>query len=532
MTQVFLHNGPILTMDEGHPVANAMLLEHGRIIAIGSVDEVKAQVRPGAEDIDLRGRLATPGLFDAHAHIMSTGFTLGQVDVTPDTVSSIPEMQAAVRKRAETVPSGNWILGQGYDQASLAEGRHPTRQDLDAAAPDHPVFVWRTCHHIGVANSRALAAAGLSAATPDSSDGTLDRDESGELTGVLREAMNDPVKAVLGQPTEDDIATAIAQGGQEFRRWGVTSASEAGIGTSKQLAAYQRTRDDGTLALRTTLMMMIDQTLEPLSSLGIRTGFGDSWLQIGNAKLFTDGSIGGRTARMYQPYEGEPDNVGLWMDDPQAMKSKIVAAHTAGFQLGCHAIGDEAIELLLDAYAEAQRAAPRADARHRIEHCSVIDERLMQRIADQQVVPIPGTSFLYYHRPAYYENIGADRVRYAYAMRSFADRGIVAAASTDSPVVPVNPMLGLQSMVTRRDRTGAEAWTEEAISIEEALRAYTWNGAFASFTEHEKGSLEVGKLADVAIFDQDLRQTPSEQLHTAHVDYTIADGQVVYERHA
>ena len=531
MTQqrMILHGGPILTMDPDRPEVEAVGIIGDRIAAAGSLANVRAAV-PQAEAFDLDGRLATPGLYDAHCHVMMTGFALGELDVSAESAPSIGDIQRLVAEAAARVPEGTWIIGQGYDQASLAEQRHPTRDDLDTVAPHHPVLLWRSCHHIAVANSAALRAGGVTAATSDPGDGRIDRDASGEPTGVLREAAVGMVSDVIPAPTEDQIADAIVAGGNEFRAHGVTSVAEAGIRLPEQMRAYQRLAERGELPLRTYLMMIIDDTLGAMVALGVRSGFGDDWLRIGNAKLFSDGSIGGRTARMRRPYEGEPDNYGIWMIPPEEIKAKVLRAHRAGFQIGIHAIGDAAIELILDAYAEAQAALPRPDVRHRIEHCSIVDLPLIERIARERVVPIPGTTFLHYTRPAYEQNLGRERFRYAYAMKTFADHGIIAAASSDAPVVPVDPLLGIQTMVTRLDRTGADAWTEERIRVEDAIRAYTVNAAYASHQETIKGTVRPGYLADIAVFDRDLRTMAPNDLHTARVDATIQAGTVVYER--
>lgn len=531
MTQsrLIVHGGPILTMDPARPEVEAIGIVGNRIAAAGSLAEVRDLV-PGAEAFDLAGRLATPGLYDAHCHVMMTGFALNELDLSAEAAPAIADIQRLVAEAAARLSAGTWIVGQGYDQASLTEQRHPTRADLDAVAPDHPVLLWRSCHHIAAVNSAALRVAGVSAATADPGDGRIDRDASGEPTGVLREAAVGLVSSAIPEPSEDQIAAAIVAGGNAFRRHGVTSVAEAGIRLPEQMRAYQRLAGRGDLPLRTYLMMIIDDTLDAMIDLGITTGFGDDWLRIGNAKLFSDGSIGGRTARMRQPYEGEPDNYGIWMIPPDEIKAKVLRAHLAGFQIGIHAIGDAAIELILDAYAEAQAAAPRPDIRHRIEHCSIVDLPLIERIAREKVVPIPGTTFLHYTRPAYEQNLGRERFRYAYAMKTFAEHGIIAAASSDAPVVPVDPLLGIETMVTRLDRTGADAWTEERISVEDAIRAYTVNAAFASHEETIKGALKPGYLADISIFDRDLRAIEPTAIHTAAVDATIQDGAVVYER--
>ncbi len=527
---LIVHGGPILTMSPESPVVDAVGIDHGIVVATGSEQDVRDRMPSDTPLIHLDGRMATPGLFDAHAHTMMTGFALLEVDVTAPGVASINDIQDRIGSRARETAAGDWIIGQGYDQASLTEQRHPNRHDLDQAAPNHPVAIWRSCHHIMAVNSRALALAGIDRNTPDPDGGAIDRDEHGEPTGVLRENATNLVDDVRGEPSQQQIAEAIVAGGQEFVRHGVVAVTEAGIRTSAQMRAYQSVWREGSLPVRSYLMMIIDETLDDLIALGISTGFGDDWLRIGSAKLFSDGSIGGRTARMRRPYEGDPDNYGLWMMPAADLKAKVRRAHDAGFQVGIHAIGDAAIDLVLDAYEEAQTANPRPDARHRIEHCSIVDLDTIRRIKRLGVVPIPGTSFLHYTRPVYEQNLGRDRFRYAYAMKTYAELGVVAAASSDAPVVPVDPLIGIQTMVTRKDRLGEDAWAEERISVVDAIRAYTVNAAWSAFAERNRGQLAPGMLGDITVFDQDLRAMEPDHLIEAKVDYTIADGNVVWDR--
>jgi predicted amidohydrolase YtcJ len=527
---LLLVNGRVLTMDPANLDVSAVAIRMGRVVYAGDDAAAKTMAAPESPVIDLAGRTATPGLNDAHAHPMSVGFALLDLDLSPERNAGIADLQALVRDAVAVKSPGSWILGRGYDDARLAEGRHPTRADLDAVAPDHPVVLIRMCHHIGAANSAALRLAGITRDTPDPDNGRFDRDEHGELTGVLREGALTLVRAAIPEPDEAAMMAALQAGGREFLRQGVTSTVEAGIRDSCELRAYQRLREQGKLPVRTYLMMMLDETLDDLVSLGIRTGFGDEWVRIGPAKLFSDGSIGGRTAMMHAPYEGQPDNHGLWMMPPEELKAKVRRAHDAGFQVGIHAIGDAAIDLVLDAYEEAQRANPRPDARHRIEHCSIVDDRILGRIRDLGTIPIPGTSFLRHFRDAYVNNLGEWRIGQAYGMRSFARLGITAAASSDAPVVPVNALAGVQTMVTRRDILGRPCNPEEAISLEDALRAYTVNGAYASFEEGMKGMLRPGMLGDVTVFETDLFAVDPDELAAVRVDCTIAGGEVVYER--
>jgi hypothetical protein len=525
---LLLLNGRVRTMDRANPEASAVAIRQGRVVFVGEDGEARAAVPAGTPSIDLRGRTATPGLNDAHAHPMSVGFALLDLDLAPASNAGIPDLLGRVREAAMSRPPGTWIVGRGYDDARLAEGRHPTRADIDAVAPDHPVVLIRMCHHIGAANSAALKLANVTAATSDPDGGLYDRDSHGEPTGVLRETALTHVRGFIPAPSEEEMMAALVAGGRDFLRSGVTSTVEAGICEAQEMRAYQRLAERGELPVRTYLMMMIDETLDGLAALGVRTGFGDEWLRIGPAKLFADGSIGGKTARMFLPYEDTEDTLGLWMLPPEVLKTKVLRAHKAGFQVGIHAIGDAAIDLVVDAYAEAMAADPRPDPRHRIEHCSIVDDRLLAKIAAIGAIPIPGTSFLWHFRDAYRKNLGDWRIGQAYGMKSFETFGIVAAASTDAPVVPTSAVTGLQTMVTRHDERGQPVNPAEAVPLEDALRAYTVNGAYASFEERIKGTLAPGFLGDVTVFDTDLFALDPNDLHAVEIDYTIAEGVVAY----
>jgi predicted amidohydrolase YtcJ len=524
-------NGRVITGELERSTATGVAIRQGKIAAVGSDADVLAWQQNGTRVVDLQGRAIAPGLNDAHCHPASVGFAMQDIDTATPPNETIADIVRRVEARVRGIPEGQWVMGRGYDQARLTDQRHPTRHDLDPVSPHNPVIVVRACHHIAAANSLALRAAGITRDTPDPEGGTIDRDEHGEPTGVLREAAHTMVREAMPPYTVEQCKEALIAAGNDFLSKGVTSVAEAGIHDDTLMRAYIELRNEGRLPVRTYLMMMIGEMLDHLISLGITTGFGDEWLRIGPAKYFIDGSIGGRTARMRKPYEGESDNYGLWMDeDTEAIKQRFIRAHKAGFQCCAHAIGDGAIELLLDAYEEALAQQPREDHRHRIEHCSIIDYDMVQRIKRIGAVPIPGTTFLYAFKNAYVQNLGMGRIRYAYGMNTFYEHGIVAAASTDAPVVGTSATLGLQTMMTRRSEEGDVIWAEEAISLEEAVRAYTWNGAYASFEERIKGTLTPGKLGDVAVFNTDITAIDPDEIGKVEVDMTVADGRVVFER--
>jgi predicted amidohydrolase YtcJ len=526
---IVLVNGHILTCDPRRPVVRAVAIRGGRVTVAGDDGDALVEKVPGSPVVDLRGCTAVPGFNDAHCHPMGLGFAAGEVDSRPESVADIGELVEAVRQRAAATPPGDWLLAHGYDDVRLADRRHPTRDDLDSATTDHPVLLERACHHVAVANTHALRLANITAKTPDPEGGAIDRDHHGEPTGVLREAAVDLVRAAVPEPTVEQIEGALRRAAGLYHAAGVTSVADAGIRRPEEMEAYQRLRERDCPDLRAYLMTIVDALLEPLSQAGLRTGFGDERLKIGPAKLFLDGSVGGRTARMRAPYEGEPDNYGLWMQDPDEMKQKIKRAHELGWQCTAHAIGDAAIDLLLDAYEEAQAESPRPDARHRVEHCEfVTTPSVFDRIRRLGCVPVPGTTFLRDFRPLYVQNLGEERLRYANAMKSLAEKGIVAAASSDAPVVTREPLVGIQTMMSRRGFDGEAAFPEESVSFEEAVRAYTWAGAYASFEEQIKGSLTPGMLGDVAVLGADARRIPAEEISGIGVDITVLGGEVVY----
>jgi len=528
---IIFTNGKVITGELEKSNATGVAIRFGKVAAVGSDEDVLAWRGAGVEVVDLKGRTVAPGLNDAHCHPVWVGFAMTNVNASTPPNQSVADIVRGIQERVQQVPAGQWVMGRGYDQARLQDQRHPTRHDLDPVSPQHPVIVVRACGHIAAANTLALQLAGIDRNTPDPEGGTIDRDEHGEPTGVVRETAQTLVRDAMPKYTVEQCKAALIAAGNDYLSKGVTSVAEAGIYDNTLMRAYVELRNEGKLPVRSYLMMMIDEMLDHLIDLGITTGFGDEWLRIGPAKFFLDGSIGGRTARMSQPYEGEADNVGLWMDkDTQAVKARFMKAHKAGFQCCAHAIGDAAITLLLDSYEEALAAQPRADHRHRIEHCSIIDYEMVQRIQRLGAVPIPGTTFLHDFRNAYVQNLGMERIRYAYGMNTFYEHGIVAAASTDAPVSGTSATVGLQTMMTRLSEEGEPLWVEEAISLEEAVRAYTWNGAYASFEENIKGALKPGMVGDAVVFDTDIAAIAPSEVGKVQVDMTVADGRVVFRR--
>jgi predicted amidohydrolase YtcJ len=439
-------------------------------------------------------------------------------------------IQTAFRAAAASAERADqWLIARGYDDTRLDIHRHPTRYELDQATGGRPAILVRTCGHLCVANSAALQLAGVTRDTPDPTGGQIDHDANGEPIGLLRETAQQLVRDLIPEPTVAQIKDHLRAAGRRFLSYGITSVGEAAISNSNQLRAYQELARDGELPMRTFTMMLIDDTLDALTSLGISTGFGDAWLRIGPAKVFQDGSGGGRTAAMTVDYRNDPGNRGITIYDQAGLNDRFTRANAAGFQMAAHAIGDRAITMILDAYEAALTAMPRADARPRIEHCGMCTPEHLARMVKMGVLAIPQPSFIYYLGDSYIENFTPEQLALSYPGRAWLDHGIVAVGSSDVPVVSADPFVNIRSAVTRLTQDRQRMGPEQGVTIDEAIRMFTINGAYASFEEGIKGSLTPGKLADLVVLDRDPRSVAPEELHTLRAEMTVIDGQVAYE---
>ena len=527
-------NGPIITVDDAQPDAEAVSVIGNRVARVGAHADVQDDIGPGTRVIDLGGRALLPGLNDNHTHPMAFGEQLGSIDASPGAAPTLAKLQDAFRVGAKANgaggPDGGWLVARGYDDSRLDIHRHPTRYELDEATGGRPAVLVRTCGHLAVANSAALALAGVTRNTPDPTGGQIDRDSHGDPIGLLRETAQKLVRSLIPAPTAAQIKDHLRAAGKRFLQYGITSVGEAAISNSTQFAAYQELARDGELPMRVFTMMLIDDTLEPMTQLGLRTGFGDAWLRIGPAKVFQDGSGGGRTAAMTTDYRNDPGNRGITIYDQEGLNARFTRANAAGFQMAAHAIGDRAITMILDAYETALSAHPRPDARPRIEHCGMCTPEHLDRMRRLGVLAIPQPAFVYYLGDSYIENFTPEQLSLSYPGRAWFDRGIVAAGSSDVPVVSADPFVNLRSAVTRLTQDGHLMGPEQRVTTDEALRMFTLNGAYASFEERTKGSITPGKLADLTVLDRDPRSVAPEELHTLRAEITVVDGCIVHER--
>jgi predicted amidohydrolase YtcJ len=536
VTDLTLVNANVLTMDPDRPRASAVAVAGGRI---ATLDEVPAGAR---RVVDLGGATVLPGFHDAHNHMIGFGMSLAEVDLSSPPVGSLGELYAAVARRAEATAPGDWVVGAGYDQNKL--GAHPDRDALDQVAPGRRVWLRHTSGHMCVVNSVVLAALGLEEAATEVPGGRVVVDSDGRPTGLLEERAQLLVGSLVYPYPLAELTDAIARAAEVYLREGVTSCTEAGIGggwvahSPAELAAYQAARDSGRLGVRVELMAAAE-ALHPLGAnaddglvagldLGIKTGFGDDWLRLGAVKIFADGSLVGRTAAMHDPYDGS-DGVGYLQADAADLRATIIAAHRSGWQVATHAIGDLAIDVVLDAYEQALAEYPRRDPRHRIEHFGVVQPRQVGRAAALGVTAVPQGRFVTELGDGMLDAVGPDRHGWLYRQRSLLEAGMVLPGSSDRPVVAGAPLLGIADMVNRRTASGAPFNPGEAVTAEQALRAWTWGSAYASRQEHVKGSIAPGMLADLVVLSEDPTAVSPERIAGLAVLATLVGGRVRYD---
>ncbi|MDQ6831588.1 MAG: amidohydrolase [Gemmatimonadota bacterium] len=520
-------NARVWTGDTARPWADAIAARGDTIIAVGSSAEVRKLGGAGTRVIDARGQLLVPGFIDSHVHFLNGGAGLASVQLRD--AKTPTEFIARIKKFAATVPAGTWIMNGDWDH-SLWGGELPRADWLDSVTPNHPVWVSRLDGHMAVANSAAMRAAGISAATKDVDGGTIVRGANGMPAGIFKDNAQSLIdRAVPDAPAEmkdralDAAMTYVAERG-------VTSVDH--MGTWDDVATFERAHKAGKLRTRIYAAVPLDSWEKLRDTIAAR-GRGDDWLRIGGLKGFVDGSLGSHTAAMLQPFTDAPADTGLFVNTPANLYAWASGADKAGLHVIVHAIGDRAIRTQLDIFQKVATENGPRDRRFRIEHAQHIAPADIPRFASLGVI----ASMQPYHaiddgRWAD-KVIGAERAKTTYAFRSLLDSKAHLAFGSDWFVAPATPLEGIYAAVTRRtlDDKNPNGWVpEQKITVEEALRAYTTGGAYASFDESRKGSLEKGKLADFVIIDRDLTRIAHEQIRDARIAMTVVGGKVVFER--
>lgn len=517
-------NARVLTSDDSMPRAEAFAVKDDRFIAVGTSSDILNLASSGSEIIDAEGMTVTPGFIDAHSHPSSGGVN-ELVQVNAD-LRSVVEIKQAIAERARNTPRGQWVRAFKYDDTKLDEGRPVNRFDLDEAAPENPVVVGHRGGHTGVYNSMALAMAGVTSETPDPADGRFYRDENGVLTGLVAEKARDVFRDLIpSDSNREERRDGVKLISQMMTAAGLTSVHQTGGGRNDMIA-YQDARADDGLHFRMYLFPR-GQLFFDLVNSGIRTGFGDEVFRIGAVKFGADGSASERTMAMSTPFEGSPGDHGILTMNQEEIHEAVENAHRNDFQIGIHANGDIAIDMVLNAYERVQSLWPRPDPRHRIEHCSLVNPDLLRRIKATGSIPTPFYTYVHYHgnKWVYY---GEEKMKWMFAHKSFLDYGIPVAPASDYTPGPYEPLMGIQSMVTRKDWMGRVWGPNQRISVDEALKVCTMNGAYASFEENIKGSITTGKLADFVILAEDPHDVDPDQIKNIEIVRTVVGGTTMY----
>ncbi|WP_316863157.1 amidohydrolase [uncultured Cohaesibacter sp.] len=533
---IILHNGTIWRgLEEG--TAEAIALWQGRVLATGTFNQLKPYCGDKTEIIDLDGKLATPGLTDAHLHLIYLGVIMDWVDIIPEKAPTLESLLSAVKDRVDQSAPGDWVFARGYDQTKLDVKRHPTCEELDAIAPNNPVMLIRACGHVQVANSLALKHGNIDASTPDPDGGHIEK-KDGKLTGFLAENAAAPVWAAVPPLSKEAVVNAIERGGNYLLSEGITAVMDAAVGHQAgfmEMAAYHEAKRTGRLPVRTWLALRAtpehENVVPACEEVGLVPGTGDDMLMVGAIKLFLDGSVGGGTAWMFDPYLGDETNHGIQMIETDELEAIVMDYHKKGYQIVAHAIGDAAIDQLITAYEKALAALPDPDRRHRVEHSGFLAPGQNERMQKAGIIPSPQQVFLYDFGDAYAAMIGGQRVYRSYPQKTWTNMGLKPPAGSDAPVCTPAPWSNLYAMLTRKTGAGTELDPAEKVSIEEALQAYTEFGAYSQKQEHIRGKLMPGYLADIAIFSRNLLEaSPEDILKDTRCDMTILGGKVVFDR--
>ncbi len=523
----------IVTMTGAQPEALAVSGE--RIVASDTLAELRARF-PAAEVVDFADGVVVPAFNDAHAHLAVAAEDMLHLDLSIDAVRSLAEIAGALRAALPGTPPGGWIRGSRYDDAKMAEGRVLTRWDLDAVSTEHPIMVLHVAGHWGVVNSKALALGGIDESSEAPPGGRFGRDGSGRLNGVLFETAIFDYAYPQASRLDDTIAPAstpadrlrgLGLAMRAFHAAGITSVTDALIGPD-DIALFEEARRREQLTMRVTMLLHYEH-YDMLAARGWRTGSGDERLRLGGIKAFVDGAIGGRTCLMEQPFEDTSDDFGMQTMSDADLRDVVRRAHLDGNRVGVHANGDRAIGKLLDQLEAAQRERPDPGLHHRIEHCSIVNDAILRRMKALGAIAAPFGSYIHYHGGKLLEWYGPERIERMFAHRSFLDHGVAVVGSSDYPCGPFQPLLALQSCVTRTGYDGAPLGLSQRITPYEALALYTVDAARASGEAHLKGALAPGYLADFVVLGGDPLTADPATLGALGVRATYAGGTKVWD---
>ena len=512
-----LIGGKVLTMNSSEPRAEAVAVKGNRIVKVGTDEEISQLVGKETKVIHLNGKTVVPGFIDTHIHVADFAKLLTWIDLND--VKSIKELQNHLKERAQKTPRGRWIIGRGWNQARLREKRLPSLADLDSASPDNPVILYHECALMCVVNSKALELAGVTKQTRAPSGGKIDKDaETGEVTGVLRDAATDLVWKAIPEPSEGELLEAVGLAFEQIMEAGITSVHWIVL-SAIELSVVQKLLAQKKLPIRVYLIVPANLVDTVLNSDLLR--FSADKLKVGGVMVFADGYLAAKTAALLQPYSDDASVRGKLLCGQEEMNAVAAKALGAGLQLVIHAVGDKAVDAALTTIERVSK-----EARCRVEQAAVLNKGLIQRLKTQKVIVsvqprVVASEFSVWSAT---EHLGAERARWLFPLKTLIKEGVKVVGGSDCPMEPLNPLLGIQAAVTR------QFFPEERITVDEALRMYTVDAAYSSGEENIKGSVETGKLADLTVLSHDPCEVPPNEIGSITVEMTIAGGKVVYSK--
>lgn len=513
IADLIVKNARVITMSPEHPTAEMVAVTGDKILTVGDKADVSTLAGRQTKIIDCEGKTVIPGFNDAHCHIFSLATSLISIDVSPWSVKSIADIKALIRKKARELPSGKWITATGYNEFYLAEKRHPNRWDLDEAAPNNPVVVSHRSLHSCVLNSPALSLGGFNKETPEPPGKVFERDpETGELNGILYEMLGYIRANVITPLTKEEQAQSLIHASEHYVASGITSVQDVSISNiPARWKLLNKLQNEGKFTVRASLTAGVE-SLNDFINAGFTPGYGDNRLRFSGLKIILNEATGS----MY-PLQDE-------------LNRQVLDAQKAGYRVMIHAVTKEMVESAITAFEYVRHVQSNSHLRHRIEHCSECPLELLERLKKLGTVIVSQPLFLYYSGDRYLSVIPPEIHPWLYRFKAFRDSGLVVAASSDSPVVPDNPLIGVYSAVTRKTQNQQLINSAECVTATQALAMYTINAAYASGEEHIKGNLTQGKLADMVVLSDNPLTVPPEQIKDIKVAMTIVGGKVVWER--
>lgn len=529
---IILYNGNIRTQDDFHPAARAVAISGNRIVRVGAGRDVLPLASENTHAIDLEGRLVLPGFIDTHFHFYEWALNYESIDFS--SCNSFKEMEEAVSRKALALGKGNWVLGQGFNESDWPENRMPDRNDLDRAAPDNPVCIWRCDLHLCVANSMALRLAGIDSKAPDPKDGVIVKDASGRPTGVLKELASNLIRNVLPEPSEEAVLENMQKAVRDAHGWGLTSIHDirlmGGLDGADALRRWQRLRKENRLQIRCHVALPGEMTSQVVA-LGLCTGFGDDLLKIGHLKFFSDGGMGARTAWMTEKYRDA--GCGMPLTPVEEIERAVLKADASGLSVMVHAIGDRANKEIIEMFRRLEeKGRSRCTIPHRIEHVQMILPEDLEKLSALKNVAVSCQPNNLSLDISMIDICAGERGKYAYSLKSILETGVPLMLSSDAPVADPNPLAGIYSAVTRTrmDHTPEKGWyMEQALSVGEAVKGYTITPASASGCGESLGSITEGKFADMIVLDRDIFNIDPGGIPDTKVDLTFFDGRIVHE---